>query len=352
MGYVNKAELSFQGITFEDKIRKEVEKLGIPCFISAAVYQMEEQHGWELVEDEMRDEKKQFIGPIGGLLSSLRRAQKRGLEGLYTVPCDMPLFHKEQIQTLKLSPDIDAVIWQTRDGKIHPVCGYYADSCIPYLEEMVKQGNYRLRDMLGNISVKVQKTKEIHLPDKWFFNINHVSDYSRLQKSAFHPPVLAVSGKKNSGKTTLLIHLLREMSAIGIRCAVIKHDGHDFEADVPGTDSYKLKKAGAYGTAVYSKTKYSVVKETDGLTCERLIPLFEDADIIFLEGQKNSSYSKIEILRTGVAEEPVTDPSKVLAYVTDGFKPDPKNICGRPVVSVEDLEQILEIILTYIDKSY
>ena len=46
--------------------------------------------------------------------------------------------------------------------------------------------------------------------------------------------VFAVSGIKNSGKTTLITRVLPILARHGIRTAVIKHDGHDFEADVPG----------------------------------------------------------------------------------------------------------------------
>lgn len=38
--------------------------------------------------------------------------------------------------------------------------------------------------------------------------------------------IAAVSGVKNSGKTTFLEHLVRELSARDYRTAVIKHDGH------------------------------------------------------------------------------------------------------------------------------
>ena len=38
------------------------------------------------------------------------------------------------------------------------------------------------------------------------------------------PVLLAVSGVKNSGKTTLIEHLLPLLSVKGIRTAVIKHD--------------------------------------------------------------------------------------------------------------------------------
>ena len=50
-----------------------------------------------------------------------------------------------------------------------------------------------------------------------------------------YPDVIAVSGEKNSGKTTLIEAVLPILAARGYRVAVIKHDGHSFEPDVPGT---------------------------------------------------------------------------------------------------------------------
>ena len=62
--------------------------------------------------------------------------------------------------------------------------------------------------------------------------------------------IVAVCGVKNSGKTTLLAGLVEELVARGKKVAVIKHDGHDFSCDIPGTDSDRLKKAGAYGLSL------------------------------------------------------------------------------------------------------
>lgn len=72
----------------------------------------------------------------------------------------------------------------------------------------------------------------------------------RTQKKQF---ILAVSGVKNSGKTTLITKILPLLKAKGLNVAVIKHDGHDFEADVPETDSWKFAKAGADSTLIFSK---------------------------------------------------------------------------------------------------
>ena len=74
--------------------------------------------------------------------------------------------------------------------------------------------------------------------------------------------------------------------------AVVKHDGHDFEPDVPGTDSFCHRKAGAYGTAVFSDHRFLVTKECKGITEQELFLHFPEADIILVEGLKNSSYPK------------------------------------------------------------
>lgn len=351
MGHINKSRLTYKDTTFGEKIMREVSKLGIPSFLSAAVYPWEKMEGWEIIEDELRDQRNQFVGPAGGLFSCLKRAEEMGLSGLYTAPCDMPFFHKEQMEFLPAAGDADAVVWQTRDGRVHPVCGYYKVSCARHIEKMVKEGNYRLRDLFDNISVKLCRTDEVHIPDRWFSNINHIKEYDCLQMDGFRPPVLAVSGKKNSGKTTLLVHILQKLAAAGLRCGVIKHDGHEFEADVPGTDSHKLKAAGAYGTAVYSGTKYSVTKDAHVIDCSELFCFFEDADLIFLEGQKYSSYPKIEVLRRGIAEHPLTDPGTVIAYVADGFEPDIRETGGKPVLRAENMDEILEAILVFADQS-
>lgn len=103
--------------------------------------------------------------------------------------------------------------------------------------------------------------------------------------------IYAISGYKNSGKTTLTVQLIERLTNMGYKVASIKHDGHDFEGDVPGTDSYRHKHAGAYGTAVFSKNRVLIHKECE-VDETSLIPLFPEADIILLEGFKNSTYPK------------------------------------------------------------
>lgn len=106
------------------------------------------------------------------------------------------------------------------------------------------------------------------------------------------PCIYAISGCKNSGKTTLITSLIPELTKLGYRVAVIKHDGHDFEPDVPGTDSYRHRRAGAYATAVFSSRRFMVTKECGGSDENMLMQMFPEADIILIEGLKNSPYPK------------------------------------------------------------
>ena len=48
------------------------------------------------------------------------------------------------------------------------------------------------------------------------------------------PPAVCIIGKKNSGKTTLVVALLAELRRRGLRVASIKHGHHAFETDQPG----------------------------------------------------------------------------------------------------------------------
>ena len=121
------------------------------------------------------------------------------------------------------------------------------------------------------------------------------------------PAVLAVSGLHNSGKTTLLEKLLPALRSRGLKVGIIKHDGHDFTPDVPGTDSYHLREAGAEGVAVYSGQRY-LLTEMFRLTEQDLLALFErhGYDLVLMEGFKESGWPKIEVVRKAVSEEPVS----------------------------------------------
>ncbi len=129
--------------------------------------------------------------------------------------------------------------------------------------------------------------------------------------------IIAVSGIKNSGKTTLITRLVTEFSGKGKKVAVIKHDGHDFDCDLPGTDTRKFADHGAYGTACFSGNRMFVHRIGTGESYPDLIRLFPDADIIFIEGAKDSALNKIEVIRSGNSDSPASNPDGRFHIATD-----------------------------------
>ena len=155
--------------------------------------------------------------------------------------------------------------------------------------------------------------------------------------------VIAISGVKNSGKTTLLEKLIPALLKRGIRAAVVKHDGHGFEADREGTDTWRLLKAGAFGAAIFDGEKFQAVKY-GSFSEEDLISLYPDADLILLEGFKWTDFPKVEIVRAANSREPVCDPASLLALVTDTEFRFP----GVPTLALEDVEALADLLAEYV----
>lgn len=155
------------------------------------------------------------------------------------------------------------------------------------------------------------------------------------------PILIAVSGVKNSGKTTLITKLIPRLVNLGYKVATIKHDGHDFQSDIEGTDSYKHKEAGAYGSAIFSKTKFMVVKEQAEISEKELVNYFPEANIILLEGFKHSNYPKIEIVRKGISKDYVCKEETIIALATD-LEYDFKDV---KTININNIDEIIKVLL-------
>lgn len=157
--------------------------------------------------------------------------------------------------------------------------------------------------------------------------------------------IFAVSGVKNSGKTTLITRILPILTGKGLKVATIKHDGHDFDADVPGTDSYRHFQAGAYGTVIFSDTKYMVVKKQPRMTVEQMMEWFPEADLILLEGFKTCPYPKIELIRRGNSVKSVCEGFRLAAIATD-LRPEEleRTDMDLPLLDLNDPQAIADFI--------
>lgn len=118
-------------------------------------------------------------------------------------------------------------------------------------------------------------------------------------------PAIAVVGRHNSGKTTLVVKLISELASRGFDVGSIKHHSHgDFDIDYPGKDSYRHREAGATDTVIASPTKMARVKTLDReLECAEIVATMPGHDIIIVEGYRKSGLPTIEIMRAANAAD-------------------------------------------------
>jgi len=134
-------------------------------------------------------------------------------------------------------------------------------------------------------------------------------------------PILSIVGRSNSGKTTLLEKLIRELAARGRRVGTIKHHFHGpVEVDVPGKDSWRHKQAGARVVALSAPRTLFVLCDTPGELPLEVIAhrgLFE-VDLILTEGFKSGPMPKIEVNRAAQGLPLLCGPEdQLVAVVSD-----------------------------------
>jgi len=108
---------------------------------------------------------------------------------------------------------------------------------------------------------------------------------------------VAFTGPSNSGKTTLILKVARKLiNEHSKKVAIIKHDpGDKARFDVEGKDSYKFSDTGAEVIVTSpTRTTYFSKQNKD---LDEMIRLFDDFDVLLVEGLKSLPLPRISIFR-------------------------------------------------------
>ena len=111
-----------------------------------------------------------------------------------------------------------------------------------------------------------------------------------------------IVGRSGSGKTALIEKLIAYYTARGLKIAVVKSTRHDFDAEPSGKDTARYRGAGAFGAVITNGAHIAVTAERAMTPPEIAEKYFPDADIIIIEGYKEGSLRKIEVV--GDSPEP------------------------------------------------
>ena len=152
-------------------------------------------------------------------------------------------------------------------------------------------------------------------------------------------PAIAFAAYSGTGKTTLIEKLIRELKARGLRLAAIKHDGHSFEVDRDGKDSWRFGEAGA-DTVVISSAGKTACIEKSGFGLRELLSKVRDVDLILVEGWKNEALPQIGLARAATGKGFTHPHSHFIALVTD-MEVD----TALPCFGFEDVSPLADFIL-------
>jgi len=132
-------------------------------------------------------------------------------------------------------------------------------------------------------------------------------------------PRVHLVGRKNQGKTTLMVELVEELVRRGIRVGTIKHTLHSYELDTPGTDSYRHQEAGGNPAAFISgpNTAVYLTGRPGADPYEQILDLFADCDLILVEGDVSSSHPRVEVWREDIGEPPIAEEAEISVLVSD-----------------------------------
>ena len=114
-------------------------------------------------------------------------------------------------------------------------------------------------------------------------------------------PAVAIVGRHNSGKTTLVEKVIAELTARGLDVGSVKHHGHSgFDIDIPGKDSWRHRQAGATEVVISSPGQIATIRTFDGeAECNEIVHRMPGHDLVVVEGYRKSGLPTIEVMRAG-----------------------------------------------------
>jgi molybdopterin-guanine dinucleotide biosynthesis protein B len=160
------------------------------------------------------------------------------------------------------------------------------------------------------------------------------------------PPVLGIAGWKNAGKTTLVERLVAELAKRGQRVATVKHAHHEFDIDVPGTDSFRHRKAGAQEVAIVSARRWALMHELRDEpepALDEIVARLSPCDIVIVEGWKRGTHPKIELRRQEAGDtEPLAPSDPAIIAIAADHETD---AAGLPLLDPDDIGAIAEFVI-------
>ena len=294
-----------------------------------------------------------FAGPLAGMATAL---QTVSTSHILVVPCDSPFIPDNLVDRFRkkfLSTNADICV--AHDGKrLQPVFALIKTCTLPSLLKYLDEGQHKIDAWYNQHNMVTVDFSD--LPET-FININTPEDLKkaelRMTLKNVKIPVIGFAAHSGTGKTTLLKNLIPVLKNKQLRIGLVKHAHHGFEIDIPGKDSYELRKAGASQVIVGSQLRWAHMVETpdqqEKPTLASLISKFDhdQLDLILIEGFKLEDIPKIEVFRPSLGKKRLSaEQSGFIAVATDEKLADDEQL---PILDLNNIEEIADFILKQIE---
>lgn len=159
-----------------------------------------------------------------------------------------------------------------------------------------------------------------------------------------------IVGRKNSGKTTLIVDLVRELTTRGSRVGTIKHTHHHHELDTPGKDSHRHREAGAAMVGIMAPAMNAIFwppTGSDNDRYERMLTMYSSCDLVLVEGHATGPGVKVEVWRAATNTEPLAAGDETIVAVVSDDAPQ----LNVPVWNLADVPALAERIVELVASS-
>src|SRR5665647_603984 len=275
----NKAFASFQDGTLLEWMRDRTAPLFSHVFVVTREASRFHELGIPVIRDALVEE-----GSAVGVYTAVLAAPT---ERVLCLACDMPFVTSRLLWELADKSEGYDVFVPRHGQFMQPLCAVYSKRTLDAYREFILGGGRRIFDIYPDLNTGFLDVSDGRFgdPDQLFANVNTPEELAAARgtvadgggegwRAALQPriqafmnasplPIVSFIGKKKSGKTTVVLGVIQELRRRGYRVAVIKHDTHGFEVDVPGTDSFRFREMGAEVVGISSPDKYVWVAGTD-----------------------------------------------------------------------------------------
>ena len=269
-------------------------------------------------------------------------------ERVLCLACDMPFVTPAAALGLADKSAGFDVFVPRHGGYMQPLCAVYSKTTLDAYLAFIRSGGRRIFDIYPDLNTGYLEMDDGRYgdPERLFMNVNTPEELAAARRDrrgrrgglargapAPHPGLhgrvtrcrwCRSSARRSRARPPWSWECIKELRRRGYRVAVLKHDTHGFEIDVPGTDSYRFREAGAEVVGISSPDKYvwQCGVEEERPLGELVRQISEPVDLVITEGFKRQDAPKIEVSRRARSTELVSTPDELIGITSDQSFPD------------------------------